>query len=86
MSEIRRYQLTYDGEQTVTSYKINGVVSTEQQALLHWITSESYDSARVNTRGTIWPLSHQKNGGPEGEINWLNEAGIEIVASCLEVI
>ena len=60
------------------SYKINGEYVSKETALVHWLDSESYDSARVSTRSLIWTEAHEPDGGQYGASVWLAEAGIEI--------
>jgi hypothetical protein len=62
-----------------TLYRINGKPATRWQAEQHWLNSASYEMARRDTRHKIFDLAHRTDGGPFGEINWLNEAGITLI-------
>ncbi len=65
-------------------YKIYGVRVDEKSALNHWINSETFKNARKSTRNKIWKTATRGdkygNHNPAGEIEHLNEAGIEIIS------
>lgn len=60
-------------------YTVNGKPATAEQAEQHWYASKSYAMANRATRHRIWRDAHASDGGRWGEINWLNEAGVEII-------
>jgi hypothetical protein len=60
-------------------YTINCRSASESEAREHWYQSDSFASANNVTRNSIWLNAHRPDGGPYGEINWLIEAGVQII-------
>lgn len=54
----------------------------QKDAYAHWLKSETYRNAKVSTRNEIWRTAIFGNEGgnhnPDGEVNHLLEAGIEL--------
>jgi len=63
-------------------FYINGQRSTRKLAWKHWIASATYRNAKASTRASIWMTAldgdESGNHNPNGEVDHLREAGIEL--------
>jgi hypothetical protein len=64
------------------TFYVKGRRVTQQQARIHWLASATYRNARKVTRDSIWRIAlngdAHGNHNPDGEVEHLREAGIEI--------
>lgn len=64
------------------TFYVNGRRTTAKDARAHWLASATYRNAKKGTRDQIWRTAIHGdvsgNHDPNGEVNHLREAGIEL--------